>query len=77
VLEVVKSHLAATSLILFSAHAALPLLYFARSPLLARALILHSFPAQARPIFAPITSVVDLDPAGSEIIGKLGSESVN
>jgi hypothetical protein len=35
-------------MILFSGRAALPLLYFVKSPLLGRALILHSFPAQER-----------------------------
>jgi hypothetical protein len=46
VLQAVRSRLSSTPMILFSGRAALPLLYFVKSPLLARALILHSFPAQ-------------------------------
>jgi hypothetical protein len=47
-LQAVRSRLSGTPMILFSGRAALPLLYFVKSPLLARALILHSFPAQER-----------------------------
>jgi uncharacterized protein YggT (Ycf19 family) len=46
VLETIQSRLTATSMILFSSQSALPLLYFVKSPLLARVLILHSFPKQ-------------------------------
>ena len=47
ILDSIQSRLAATSMIVFSGQSALPLLYFVKSPLLARGLILHSFPKQA------------------------------
>ena len=44
ILENMKTHVQGTSMILFCANTVLPLQYFLASPILARVLILHSYP---------------------------------
>jgi len=44
ILENMKTHINTTSMILFSANTVLPLKYFLSSPILARVLIIHSYP---------------------------------